>query len=102
MATAVLFQNYQITASIADTGRLISFTQDWIGVGIRVDAITGSCTFKLQWSNDNVTWADDPVPFAAVTVPGTYVSGKRQVLGLYWRLAAVTAASATCSAGAVY
>lgn len=98
-----MFQNYTLTGSTADSGRLISFERDWVGIGIRADTVSGTLTFKVQWSNDDVTWTDDPVAFAAVTTAGTY-PGKRAILGLYWRLAVTTTgtASAICSAAAIY
>lgn len=105
-STTVLFANYTITQTTADQGRLISFGQDWIGIGVRVDAVTGAgaaVAFKVQWSNDNTNWADDPTPLGSVTAPGTYVH-KFQILALYWRLTATVtgAGTFTCSAGAIY
>jgi hypothetical protein len=105
-STAVLFANYTITGSTQDQGRLISFGQDWIGVGLIVASVSAGAqaTFKLQWSSDQVTWTDDPSVFATVTASGPFV-GKFQIRNLYWRLAVTVTGSQpaiTCSAAAIY
>jgi hypothetical protein len=105
-STAVLFANYTLTGSTQDQGRLISFGQDWIGVGLIVASVSAGAqaTFKLQWSSDNATWTDDPTPFATVTAAGPFV-GKFQIRNLYWRLAVTVTGSQpaiTCSAAAIY
>jgi hypothetical protein len=105
-STAVLFANYTLTASTQDQGRLISFGQDWIGVGLIVSAVSAGAqaAFKLQWSSDAVSWTDDPTAFATVTAAGPFV-GKFPIRNLYWRLAATltgASPSVTCSAAAIY
>lgn len=85
--TAILFANYMIDRTQADQGRLISFTQDWIGVGIVVASVSQGVqgVFGVQWSSDNATWVDDPTPIGTATVPGTLVQ-KYQIRNLYWRV----------------
>lgn len=108
MATVLMFQNYSLTASAADTGRLVSFTpgQDWVAVGVIVSALSGSptVTFRLDWSLDGTVWTTDPTPIATVTAAGAYFSGKRSMQGFYWRLNAALSGtgSVVCTAGAIY
>ncbi|MEA5453307.1 hypothetical protein SPF06_01095 [Sinomonas sp. JGH33] len=106
MAAVLMFQSYQLSASAADTGRLVSLDQPWIKLGIRVASVTGtpSVLFKLQWSDDNATWTDDATSIATVTAAGVYTSGPRTLQGFYWRITATLTGtgSVVCTAGAIY
>lgn len=99
-----LFSNYPITATMADTGRLVSFSQDWLGVMVTASAVdSASAVFKVQWSNDGTEWFDPPVPdtVGTLTAPGTVV-GRFAVKAIYWRLATtLTGTSITCTASAL-
>lgn len=108
MAATILFQNFPVTASVADTARLVSFSpgQDWVAVGVIVSSVSGavSATFSLQWSLDGTTWTTDSGAIATVTAPGSVFSGKRPLQGFYFRLAATVTGSGTvtCTGGAIY
>lgn len=100
-----LFSNYTITASMADQGRLVSFSQDWLGAIVTVTALDAgvSATFKVQWSNDDSDWFDPPTPDQVGTLmePGTVV-GRFPVRAPYWRMVTtLTGASVTCTASAL-
>ena len=106
MADAVpLFSNFTITASMQDKGRVVSFSQDWLGALVTVTSLPSGAqaAFKVQWSNDNTTWFDPATPdtVGTLTAPGTAV-GRFPVRAPYWRLATtLTGASVTCTASAL-
>ena len=100
-----LFSNYPITATMADTGRLVSFSQDWLGVMVTASAVAAgaSAVFKVQWSNDGTAWFDPATTdtVGTLTGPGTVV-GRFTVKAIYWRLATtLTGSSITCTASAL-
>ena len=104
--TANLFANYTLTATQADEARLISFTQDWVGVGVHVTALGAGTAvqFSVQWSDDGSTWTDAAEAFPAVSAPGTVLK-RFQVAGFYWRLVITpsgTTPSVTCAAAAIF
>jgi hypothetical protein len=106
MADAIgLFSNYTITASMNDSGRLVSFSQDWLGVVVTASAVASGASgaFKVQWSNDGLAWFEPAMPdtIGTLTAPGSLV-GRFVVKAPYWRLAmTLTGASVTCSASAL-
>lgn len=93
MATPyTLFSNYTMTSTVTDTGRAISFAQDWLGVIVTINSVTGagaSADFRIQWSNENTTWWDPPTPdkITVFTTPGAFVS-KFPIRAPFWRLTA--------------
>lgn len=106
MADAIpLFSNYAIASSMADTGRLVSFSQDWLGVIVTASAVASgaSAVFKVQWSNDDSTWFDPATPdsIGTLAAAGTVV-GRFAIKAPYWRLATtLSGSSVTCSASAL-
>jgi hypothetical protein len=100
-----MFGNYTMTASGSDVGRPISFDRDWLGVTVSASAVASgaSAVFRVQWSNDNVTWFD-PAPqdtVGTLSAAGSVVA-KFTIKALYWRLVTtLTGASVTCSASAI-
>ncbi len=104
-APTQIFQNYNLTATIADQGRAISFTQNWIGVLLQVTSVTGAdalAQYRVQWSNDASVWFDAAPQdvIGNVTGPGTYIFST-PIKAAYWRVGAVvtgTTPSFICSA----
>lgn len=109
MTTAIaLFSNLNITQSSTDVGRIVSSGLDWMSIGISISAVTGTnptATFRLQWSFDNVVWADAN-PSDAIGTATQPVSAIQRfaVKAPYWRLAVVvggTNPSFICTANAL-
>lgn len=109
MATAIaLFSNYDIKTSTTDVGRVVSSQLDWMSVGISISAVTGTnptAEFRLQWSFDNVVWADSvPRDVIGTATQPVSVIKRFPVLAPYWRLAVVvggTNPSFVCTANAL-
>ncbi|MDQ0756067.1 hypothetical protein [Arthrobacter sp. B3I4] len=109
MATAVaLFSNFNITKTTADAGRVVNSQLDWMSIGIDISAVSGtnpSAEFRLQWSFDNVTWADGiPRDVIGTATAPVSVIARFPVKAPYWRLVVVvsgTSPSFTCTANAL-
>lgn len=99
-----LFSNYTLTGTTADSGRLVSFTQDWVAFMVQVSSVSAgaSAQFRCQWSNDGGTWFDATPQdvIGTATVAGALV-GWFPVSAPYWRLGAVVTGASpaiVCSA----
>lgn len=109
MPTAIaLFSNLNITASTADAGRIVNSRLDWMSIGISVSAVTGTnptAEFRLQWSFDNVVWADSvPRDVIGTATQPVSVIQRFAVKAPYWRLVVVVGGvnpSFTCTANAL-
>lgn len=109
MATIIpLFANHQITATTTDVGRVILSESDWMSININITAVSGTnptATFRIQWSYDNVYWAEG-IPadtIGTATVPVNVIQ-RFQVKAPYWRLAVVVGGTNpvfTCTANAM-
>lgn len=94
MATAIaLFSNFAITQSTTDIGRVVNSQLDWMSIGISISAVTGinpTATFRLQWSYDNVVWAEaNPTDTIGTATQPVSVIQRFAVKAPYWRLAVV-------------
>ena len=109
MATAIpLFSNYDITKTTADAGRVVNTQLDWVSVGINITAVAGvnpSAEFRLQWSFDNITWADsNPRDVIGTATAPVSVIQRFAVKAPYWRLVVVVSGTSpvfTCTANAL-
>lgn len=94
MAAAIaLFSNFDITKTTADAGRVVQAPQEWISVGINITAVTGTnptAEFRVQWSFDNVNWADTvPRDVIGTATQPVSVIKRIPVSAPYWRLAVI-------------
>jgi hypothetical protein len=109
VATVIpLFSNLNITATTADVGRVILSTLDWMSININITAVTGTnpaATFRLQWSYDNVWWAEaNPQDIIGTASAPVNVIQRFPVKAPYWRLAVVVSGTNpvfTCTANAM-
>jgi len=109
MATAIaLFSNLNLTKTTADAGRVVNSGLDWMSIGIDITAVTGlnaSAEFRLQWSFDNITWADsNPRDIIGTATAPVSVIQRFAVKAPYWRLVVVvsgTTPAFTCTANAL-
>lgn len=102
-APELLFQNYTLTAPQQTGAKPISFTQDWLGLLVRVDEVSGTdarMQLGIQWSHTGSAPWFDATALGTITAPGTYIQSL-QVQACYWRLRANitgTDPSFTCTA----
>lgn len=109
MTSAIaLFSNFKITQTTADAGRVVQSPQEWISIGVNISAVSGTdptAQFRVQWSFDNVTWADTlPQDVIGTATAPVSVIKRFPVSAPYWRLVAVvggTNPSFTCTANAL-
>lgn len=109
MTTAIaLFSNYDIKTSTADAGRVVNSQQDWMSIGINISAVSGTnptAEFRVQWSYDNVSWADSiPKDVIGTATQPVSVIQRFAVKAPYWRLVVTvggTNPSFTCTANAL-
>lgn len=94
MTSAIaLFSNLDITKTTADLGRVVQAPQEWISIGIHILSVSGTnptAEFRIQWSFDNVNWADT-VPrdvIGTATFPVNVIK-RFAVQAPYWRLIVV-------------
>lgn len=92
MTTAIaLFSNHNITASTVDAGRVVNSQLDWMSIGISISAVSGTnptAEFRVQWSFDNVVWADGiPRDVIGTATQPVSVIQRFAVKAPYWRLA---------------
>lgn len=107
-AAIALFSNFNITKTTADAGRVVQSPQEWISIGIEVSAVAGTAPtaeFRVQWSFDNITWADSiPKDVIGTATAPVSVIKRFAVLAPYWRLAVVVGGTNpvfTCTANAL-
>jgi hypothetical protein len=109
MSTAIpLFSNYNITTTTVDAGRVVQAQLDWISIGIAISAVSGTnaqAEFRVQWSFDNVIWAEAlPKDVIGTATQPVSVIQRFPVKAPYWRLAVTvsgTNPSFTCTANAL-
>jgi hypothetical protein len=109
MSTAIaLFSNTVITCSTTDAGRVITSTLDWVSIGISISAVSGTnptAEFRVQWSFDNVVWADSiPRDVIGTATQPVSVIQRFAVKAPYWRLVVTVGGvnpSFTCTANAL-
>lgn len=106
--TIPLFSNAQLTQTVADATRSILTAEDWMSVNVNITAVTGTnptATFRVQWSYDNVYWAEgQPADVIGTATAPVNVISRFQVKAPYWRLAVTiggTNPSFTCTANAL-
>lgn len=106
--TIPLFANYNITANAADATRSILTALDWMSVNVNITAVTGTnptATFRIQWSYDNVYWAEaQPGDILGTATGPVNVISRFQIKAPYWRLVVVvggTNPSFICTANAL-
>ena len=109
MATAIaLFSNSVISKTTADAGRVVNSQLDWMSININISAVSGvnaSVEFRLQWSYDNVNWAEsNPRDVIGTATSPVNVIQRFTVKAPYWRLVAEVAGTTpafTCTANAL-
>lgn len=109
MATIIpLFANQPITATTTDVGRVHLSESDWMSININIAAVTGtnpSAAFRLQWSYDNIYWAEaNPADTIGTATAPVNIIQRFPVKAPYWRLAVVVAGTNpvfTCTANAM-
>lgn len=109
MATIIpLFANQMITETTADVARSILPGSDWMSININITSVTGtnpSATFRLQWSYDNIYWAEsNPADVIGTATAPVNVIQRFAVKAPYWRLAVVVSGTNpvfTCTANAM-
>lgn len=109
VATVIpLFAGLNITASTADSGRPVLSTLDWMSINISISAVTGTnpaAEFRLQWSYDNVIWAEaNPRDVIGTATAPVSVIQRFPVKAPYWRLAVTVTGTNpvfTCTANAM-
>lgn len=109
MATVIpLFSNQQITQTTTDATRTILTSLDWMSINVNITSVTGTnptATFRIQWSYDNIYWAEaNPQDILGTATAPINVIMRFQVKAPYWRLAVVVGGTNpvfTCTANAM-
>lgn len=109
VATVIpLFSNQQITATTTDATRSILTSLDWMSINVNITSVTGtspSAAFRIQWSYDNIYWAEaNPADNLGTATGPVNVIQRFAVKAPYWRLAVTVSGTNpvfTCTANAM-